>query len=420
MSLPAPRASYGIRRAGTPMHPMSFASFSTYTSLFHSPGTRSFFIAALIARFPLAMMTLGIVIMLNHARGDYAMASWVASVCLLANALLAPQLSRLADRHGQARVTLPAAALASLAFCLLLAAYRLQWPLWTWFACAAGIGLMPNFGALSRARWSHLHSGTPLLRTAFTLESLCEEMVWMSGPIIVVWCCTKIAPEAGVAAAVLLFATGAWVFCHQKHTEPPPAASSRHSFGKKRPALMQRAVWLPCLTLLAFGGFFGVLEVATTAFAKQAGVPEKTFYPLTAYAIGSLITGSTYGLVQWKLPLLRQLLLVATVFALTTLPFFFIDSIVTLTVVCFIAGATCSPSIIIALALVESLADKPRLTESMTWALVSPTVGMAGGFALAGNWVDRWGAQPAFYGTVLFGGATFTVALLAQGLLRER
>jgi len=399
---------------------MSFASFSIYASLFHTPGTRSFFIAALIARFPLAMMTLGIVIMLNHVRGDYEVASWVASVCLLANAFLAPQLSRLADRHGQARVALPAAVLASVAFCLLLVAYRWQWPQWTWFACAVGIGLMPNFGALSRARWSHLHSGTPLLRTAFTLESLCEEMVWMSGPIIVVWCCTQIAPEAGVAAAVLLFATGAGIFCLQKHTEPQPAPLSRHGPQRRRPALMQRAVWLPCLTLLVFGGFFGVLEVATTAFAKQAGIPEKTFYPLTAYAIGSLITGTAYGLVHWQWPLVRQLLLVATVFALTTLPFFFIDSIGTLTVVCLIAGATCSPSIIIALALVESLAEKPRLTENMTWALVSPTVGMAGGFALAGNWVDTWGAQPAFYGTVLFGAATFAVALLAQSLLKGR
>jgi len=391
-------------------------TLKTYASLFRQPGITGFFIAGLIARFPLAMMTLGIVIMLNHARGDYEIPGLVASVCVLASALIAPQLSRLADAFGQAKVGLPAALLATAAFCLLIAAYRLQWPQWTWFACAAGIGMMPNFGAFSRARWSYLYTGTPLLRTAFALEALCEEMVWMSGPIIVVWCSTRIAPEAGVAAAALLFIVGALVFCSQRRTQPVPTGAALHKTGK--PAIFSSAVFLPCMALLAFGGFFGVLEVATTAFAKQRGEEEKIFYPLTAYAVGSFITGSIYGVLRWHWPLPRQWLLVAAVFAVTTAPFFFIDSISTLTLVCFIAGATCSPSIIIALSLVENLSAKERLTESMTWALVSPTIGMAAGFALAGNWVDTWGAQRAFYGTTLFSCMTLLVVVLAQPWLR--
>jgi len=393
-------------------------SDNPYATLFRTPGTAGFFVGALIARFPLSMMTLGIVIMLNHARGDYEVASWVASVCMLANALISPQLSRLADSHGQTRIAVPAVVLTTAAFMLLIAAYRLGWPQWTWFVCAVGMGSMPNFGAFSRARWSYLHSGTPLLRSAFTLESLCEEMVWMSGPIIVIWCSTQIAPSAGVAAAALLFVVGAVVFCSQKRSEPKPVA--RTAKKTAQPALFHSAVLLPCLTLLAFGGFFGVVEVATTAFAKQAGLAQYTFYPLTAYAIGSLITGSIYGLRHWQWPLRRQLLLVAAVFAVTTLPFFWIDSMTTLTIVCFIAGATCSPSIIIALALVESLVQKEQLTEAMTWALVSPPIGMALGFALTGNWVDHWGAAQAFYGTVLFGCVTFAVALLAQPWLQRR
>jgi len=379
------------------------------------PARQVFFAAGLIARFPLAMITLGIVIMLSHAQGDYELPSLVASTCILSNALIAPQLSRLADTHGQTRVALPAIFLATAAFCLLIAAFRLGWSSWTWFTSAIGIGLMPNFGAFSRTRWSRLYTGTALLRSAFALESLREEMVWMTGPIIVVWCTTHLAPEAGVAAAAMLFVIGALMFCVQRRTEPQPITPSARPLSK--PALFSLVVLLPCVTLFAFGGFFGVLEVVSAAFAKQMDVPEKTFYPLTAYAVGSFITGSAYGLLHWTLPLRWQLLLVCAAFALATLPFFFIGAISTLTVICFIAGAACSPSIIIALRLVESLVNKGQLTESMTWALVSPFTGMAAGFALAGKLVDAWGAAQAFYGTVLFGCVALVTVVMAQPFL---
>jgi len=77
-------------------------------------------------------------------------------------------------------------------------------------------------------------------------------------------------------------------------------------------------------------------------------------------------------------------------------------------------GATCSPFIIIALALVEHLVDKERLTESMTWALVSPTIGMAAGFALTGALVDCFGPVQAFHATVAFSLMAFFVVLAAQ------
>jgi len=383
-----------------------------YLQLFHIPGTSRFFIAGLIARFPQAMMTLGIVLMLNDTRASFTLPSLVASTCILSCALIAPQLSRLADRYGQTRVAILAIGIALAAYCLLITASLRTWPDWVLFAGAAGIGCMPNFGAFSRARWSNLYGGSALLRPAFALESLCEEMVWMSGPVIVVWCATRWFPEAGVMAAAGLFILGAGWFCTQTRTEPAPRA--RHVQQGKIPAIFNPVVLLPALALFAFGGFFGVLEVATAAFAKQLQMPEKTFYPLSSYAIGSLLTGTLYGLMHWTLPLKRQLLLVATGFVVTSIPFFFIESIWILTLTAFITGATCSPFIIIALALVERLADKNRLTESMTWALVSPTIGMSAGFALTGALVDRFGPVSAFHATIAFSLLACVIVLLAQ------
>jgi len=383
-----------------------------YRQLFRTPGAAQFFIAALIARFPHSMMTLGIVIMLSSTREQYGLPSLVASACVLACALIAPQLSRLADMYGQRRIAIPAIALAMLAYAVLVLASLLSWPDWVLFAGAIGVGFMPNFGAFSRARWSALHSGTPLLHSAFAMESLCEEIIWMSGPVIVTACATRMFPEAGMIAAALLFVLGAGYFCAQTRSEPAPGVHGLHRGGK--PAIVNPEVFLPALALFAFGGFFGVLEVATTAFAKQGGMAEKTFYPLSSYAIGSLVTGLAYGMMRWKMPLQRQLLWMAGVFVVTTVPFFFINGLWQLTLVAFITGATCSPFIIISLALVEQLVRKDRLTESMTWALVSPAIGMAAGFALTGDLVDRFNPVQAFYATTLFSVVAFFVVLLAQ------
>jgi len=384
---------------------------NTYLTLLRRPGAAHFFLAGLIARYPLAMMTLGIVIMVNDSHGSYGLPGLVASVAIFAEALIAPQLSRAADRLGQTRVALPAACAATAAFVALIAASWLRWPDWTLFVCAAGIGFMPNFGAFSRTRWSALYSGTPLLKSAFAMESLAEEIIWMTGPILAVWCAYHLAPQAAMVVAALIFVAGTLYFCAQTATEPAPHPAHLQRGGA--PAICDPAVLLPALILLAFGGFFGVLEIAAAAFAKQLGVPQQTWYPLTAYAVGSIITGSVYGLRHWRAPLPRQLLWMAGAFAATTLPFCFVTGMASLTLIGFIAGTACSPTIIIALGLVENGVAKEKLTEAMTWALVSPPIGMAAGFALAGRLVDEIGAQPTFAATIPFGIAAFAVAGVA-------
>jgi len=406
----------------------STASANPYRQLFAARGTLWFFVAGMIARFPSGMITLSIVMMLTHSRTNYSLPSLVASTAILSNALIAPQLSRLADRYGQSRIALPAMGVTVTAFVALMLGARLMWPAWALFVCAVGSGCIPNFGAFSRARWSHVYSGTPLLRAAFSLEALCEEMVWTCAPLIVIWCTTRLFPEAGIAAAALLFTSGGLVFCAQRKSEPPalahqsppaPAADEGRAseVARDRSAIFMPVVLISSLALLGFGGFFGVVEVATTAFAKALGVPGKIFYPLSLCAVGSFIGGILYGRRAWGLPLRRQFLVVTGVFFASTLLFFFVGGLWGLALFCFLSGGMSAPTIIISMGLIESLVAKPRLTESMTWGLVSPLVGMALGAAVAGPVVDWAGPARAFYGVSAFGALTFAVAWVGQAWL---
>jgi len=387
-----------------------------YRAIFRARGSFAFFFTSFIARFPIAMVTLAIVTMISAKREDFTLPATVATIYILANALIAPQLSRLADRYGQSRIALLATFIECGAFIILIAAVHFYWPDWTLFAAAIAAGFGPSFGAFSRARWAKIYSGTPLLRTAFALESLAEEIVFMSGPPIVLLLATGLFPEAGLVAAGVLLIAGALPFSTLKTTEPDLACQG-HSHGK--PAIFNPPVLFLALTLFAFGGIFGVLEVTTLAFTKKFGITHLAFYPLSAAAIGSFISGIGYGALRWEKPLSRQLLIMTFVLGLTTLPFFFVSDIWVLTLMCLVLGVTCSPSLIVAMGLIEELVEKARLTESMTWAVIGANVGLASGIFLAGWMIDHFGTQVAFYGMVMFGCSTFFIVLMAQPKLKK-
>jgi len=387
-----------------------------YRTIFRAKGSFAFFVTSFIARFPISMVTLAMVVMIKAKRDAFTLPSLIATTYILANALIAPQLSRLADLYGQSRIALLATFVECTAFLTMILAVHFHGPDWVLFAAAIGAGFGPSFGAFSRARWAKIYSGTPLLRTAFALESLSEEIVFMSGPPIVLLLATGLFPEAGLMAAAVLLVSGALPFSTLKSTEPDPAP---HGHKAGRPAILNPPVLFLALTLFAFGGIFGVLEVTTVAFAEKFNLGHLAFYPLSAAAIGSFLSGLGYGALRWELALSRQLLVMTFILGITTLPFFFVNDIWVLTLMCLFLGVACSPSLIIAMGLIEELVEKTRLTESMTWAVIGANIGLAGGFLLAGPMIDHFGPEIAFYGMVLFGGSTFFIVLAAQPKLKK-
>ena len=75
-----------------------------YAAIFRAPGAKAFATAGFFARMPMAMAPIGIVAMLSQTHGEYWLAGAVSAAYALTNALVSPQISRLVDRYGQARV----------------------------------------------------------------------------------------------------------------------------------------------------------------------------------------------------------------------------------------------------------------------------------------------------------------------------
>lgn len=380
-----------------------------YREIFQAPGSVAFSAAGFVARLPLSMVTIGIVTMLSQARGEYWLAGGVAATFALANALIAPQISRLVDRYGQSRVLIPTTLATLVALAGLMLATRLQAPGWVLFLFAGLAGLTPSMMAMVRARWTELYRDTPQLRTAFAFESVVDEVIFMIGPVIAIGLSVAWFPEAGPLAAAILLALGMALFVAQRATEPSLHPQEERAGGS---VIRLGAVQVIALLMVAVGAIFGTAEVAAVAFAEAQGSKASASLVLAAYAAGSLLAGLVFGALQPGMRLASQLLLAIALSAATTLPLLVVGSLWTLGAALFVAGASISPTIIVAMALIERHVPAAKLTEGITWVMTGIGIGMAAGSAVSGWLIDLYGASSGFWVSIAGGFA----ALLIVGI----
>ncbi|WP_329185258.1 MFS transporter [Actinacidiphila glaucinigra] len=367
---------------------------SPYRAIFSTPGTRGFSAAGFIGRMPLSMLGIGIVTMMSQVTGRYGIAGGLAATLALAAAALGPQVSRLVDRYGQRRVLRPAAGITVLAVAGLLVCVRTGAPDWTLFASVALAGTTPSLGAMVRARWTMIHRGSPaLLHTAYSFESVVDEVCFIVGPILSIGLCTIWFPEAGPLLAVLFLAAGVVLLTAQRATEPPPHPREQHTPGS---ALRSRGLQVLVLTFVATGAIFGAVDVTTVAFAEEQGHKAAASVVLAVYAAGSCLAGVLFGLMRPRGTASRRFLLGVAAMGVSMIPPLLVGNLPFLAVALFVAGLSIAPTMVTTMALVEQLVPRAKLTEGMTWTSTGLAVGVALGASLAGWVIDAAGARAAF------------------------
>ncbi|MFI9808039.1 MFS transporter [Streptomyces sp. NPDC052301] len=378
---------------------------SPYRALFEMPGTKAFSAAGLLGRMPLSMMGIGVVTMISQLTGRYGLAGALSATMALSAAAIGPQISRLVDRHGQRRVLRPATLVALTAAAGLLLAAHFEWPDWALFVCAAGIGSVPSLGAMIRARWAALYRGTPKLHTAYSFESVVDEVCFIFGPIISIGLSTAWFPEAGPLLAACFLAAGVLWLTSQRATEPEPHPREKHGGGS---ALRAAGLQVLVATFVATGTIFGAVDVVTVAFADERGHKGAASVVLALYAAGSCVAGVVFGLLRFAgRPERRWLLGVATT-AVSMIPLLLVGNLPLLAVALFVAGLSIAPTMITTMSLIEEHVPRAQLTEGMTWVSTGLAVGVALGSSVAGWVIDAAGAR-AGYGVPAVSGAVAVV-----------
>jgi MFS family permease len=395
-----PAAPGGSRRRGF---------LAPYAEIFAIPRAWQFSVAGIIGRLPMAMYGLGLVLLISAGTGRYALAGTVSASAALGNAACAPQFARLTDRLGQHRVLVPICVVFALSVAGLVAAVQLHGADWTLFASGVlGGATMPQLGPMARARWSALLAGSHGLHTAFSVESIADEVCFVIGPAAVTLLATQVAPAAGVTCAAICCLAGTLWFASQRSTEPPLAAKARTQAQRGEPtartvaapARSRFSLAAPGLAVLVpaylfIGSMFVSIDLSTVDFATRSGHKPLAGVVLGCYALGSATGGLWYGSRNWRATASRRfaITLILTVTGVCT--FWAMPNLLVLTGVIYLCGLTIAPTLIAGYSLLESTSLPGRATEAMSWLGTGISVGLALGATAVGFILDalgpRWG-----------------------------
>ncbi|MXG88585.1 MFS transporter [Nocardioides flavescens] len=399
------------------------AVLSSYRTVLAAPGAALFSATGLVGRLPISMASLGIVLLVEAGTGSYGVAGSVAGAYTVANAVLAVVLGRLVDRLGQGRVLAALGVAFGVTVALLIVSVAEDWarPV-TYVAAALAGATLPPVGSCVRARWAHALGGSgqpvgesgPRLQTAYALEAVVDEMVFMTGPILVTVLATLVDPVLGLAAAGAAGAVGSLAFAAQRRTEPPVVP--HHDDSGVRAPMPWRTV-VPVVGVTAgLGVLFGAAEVTTVAFADEQGHKGWSGALLAVWALGSLLAGLVTGAIAWQRGPSYRLRIGAFGMAVAMAPLFLVGSIPLMGVLLLVGGVAIAPTMIAATSLVQQVVPASRLTEGMAWIQTGVVVGIAPGAALSGAVVDAAGASPAYLVSL---GAGLLAAAAALAIPRQ-
>ena len=359
----------------------------SYREVLKEPRALRLFAAASLGRLSFAMGPLALVLFMQAARGSFAVAGASSGATALASGLFAPVRGRLVDRHGQSR-TLPALALLyAAAFGGVLLVSRAG----TGGAVAAVLlsgvagAFAPPLPASMRVLWGTLVGAGPRLQTALALDSVVEDVVYTTGPLMAGGLAAAFGPAVALAVVGLLAVAGSLAFVSSPVSRAwsAPGAEPRGGIGWAG-AMGERGIRTLVLSLAGFGAAIGVIDITVVAAAREAGSAPLGGVLLALLSAGSIAGGLWYGSRAWRLDTGQRFVRILALFALVSAFLPLARPLPLLGIVVAVAGLLLSPLESSAYLLASQLAPDGTQTEAASWVTTANNVTAAAGIAVAG------------------------------------
>lgn len=376
-----------------------------YGRLLRTHGAWTFLLPGFAARQPFAMLTLSIVLLVQHTTGSYGTAGAVAAVTGVAMALFAPYSGRLADRHGQRAVLVPGVLVHTLSGLTLTSLALNGAPLWTLFAAAVATGAsVPQVGPMVRARWGVRLGNSPLMTTAAAFESVTDELTFVVGPLLATALCTVVDPAAGLVTEATLTLVGGMLFAAQRGTQPE-VADHGHPRVKHASAPRVPGVRVLIVVFLGIGSVFGGMQVSLASYTESIGEPGLNGVLYGVFAAGNMLSGLACGAVAWKTAPRQRLVIGYVALAVTASALWTAHSVPLLAGLGLLVGVCVAPALITGYTLVDDLVPAGARTEAFTWLTGAVALGQATAVTVSGQLEDGLWAGAGFLvpmgGTVL-------------------
>jgi MFS family permease len=382
-----------------------------YLEILRTPLVSRLFAASLLARLPIGINGLAIVLMVKAETGSFGAAGAAAGALALGTGLCAPLTARLVDRFGARTLLLLASSCAG-ALLALVALTRAGAPTAALVVCAfAGGAAFPPASSVLRAQYPRLFGDRPaLLQGAFALDSVLTESIFTVAPLLTAALVVLFEPAAAIVLSAAAILAGTFALVAALPAEEARAAEETAPGGLG--ALAVPGIRTLVASMLPVGFAFGALEVALPAFADHEGQPELAGVLISLWALGSVAGGLTYGAVPRRAPLASVHLRVALLLPLSFLPMALATSPAAMALLVIPAGLCISPLIATRNELAGMVAPAGARTEAYTWPLTALVAGIALGAAASGALADATSWQTA---VVVAAGAAALGAAVSAG-----
>lgn len=403
----------------------------SYRQVLRIPGTTAVLILGLLARIPFS--TLGLLLTLHTVltlERSYFDAGLIVAASTIGTTVSSPWRGRLLDRYGLRRAVIPSIIVQPLA---MIAASVSPYEVLVLIACVGGMFSLPVW-SIVRTSLSVLVPAT-LRRSAFALDSMSTELVFMAGPAaITIAALTVTTPVALVVVAGLIVLAGIGLLIANPPTRSdqvvlptrlPPAlkasegaaTAQKQGFAEQRVAEDLTTGQIPVVdahlsvsartALLSLGGMAALIVTAvgsTTITATdlslvailEAGGTTALIAPImSVWCAGSLVGGFVYGAARRTVGPLWVLLALGAL----SIPMAFVEGAWWLAVAVFVAGLPLAPIITATSESISRRVPEEVRGEAMGWHGSAMTIGAAIGSPLFGAVMDglgpAWGVGSA-------------------------
>jgi MFS family permease len=361
-----------------------------YRRILAQPNVLALCAASVLARLPVGMGSVAMVIFLHDRTGSFGVAGLAAGAFTVGLGATSPLLGRLVDRRGPRPVIIPAALVTALALVLVVVLTEAGAGTAALVAVSglAG-GSTPPIGGLLRQLWPRL-VGEEDLVGGYVIDSLLIEVFFVAGPLLTGVMAAVIGPASPLIAAACFGFLGALWFAAVPTVGGLESAHAEHR--TRAGALASPAIRLLVFTGVPIGISFGVFDVIYPAFGSEHGNSALGGPLIAATAIGSAIGAFVYGAQAHRFRTPAQGSVALAIYQpLAVAPLLLADSTAAMFAFAALAGSYIAPASNLRNQIAQAAMPPGTGTEAFTWLALSLTVGASAGAALAGPLVQSNG-----------------------------
>ncbi len=370
---------------------LDLALVAGYRDLLRTRGVGRIIAAQLVARFPAGMISLAVLLHVEHITGSYGAAGLVLAATSIGQAVAGPVTSRWMGIWGMRRV-LTLTTLVCAASISTLGLVPMPLPGYMVLGLLSGLSSPPVQAAVRTIYPKMVNSRqlTPL----FSLDASAQEIIWVIAPVVT----TFVAMQVGTVQAIMLIVVimlggGTW-FITSPELGRVRIPRSRGGIGKvlaKPPVLLATVIGF-----LLIGGC-AALEAGVVATFREGGLEAGLV--LAVFSLGSLAGGLSMGhlpIGRWAMARRLSVVAVGMTLAALSLNIWWLGGTLLL------AGIGIAPALAVLFAMVSASVKFSETAESYGWVGTGQLIGAAAGSAAAGFLIDSTGPSGAYWAAAGF------------------